>query len=147
MERRQMGTRIYLRVDKDEEVLDAILAACTQHGVRSAIFQGIGACGAVGIQTYVPQTDSFFPTEHSGMFEIVNLNSNVTCDEAGTIYQHAHALFAKRTGDGEEHLIAGHLRSATVRYTAEIAIDPVQDGIIGRKTDPATGITVWDLGA
>lgn len=42
-------------------------------------------------------------------------------------------------------MIAGHLHNAMVRYTAKIAIDPIQDGVIGRKTDPLTGITVWDF--
>ena len=39
----------------------------------------------------------------------------------------------------------GHLLSTTVLYTVEIEIRPVHNGVIRRKQDEITGITVWKL--
>ncbi len=145
MQSKQFGDKIYLRVDKGDEIIDSILATCSEFDVKSATFQGIGGCGNVGIQTMIPEENDFVLSEMSGMLEMVSIIGNITCDDKGTIYQHAHAQFAYLDEQGNHCVIAGHLHHAVVSYTAEIVIEPVA-GVIGRKVDPATGIVVWDLG-
>ena len=145
MQSKKLGDKVYLRVDKDEEVLKAVLSTCRERGLTSATFQGIGACASVGIQTYIPEKNDFIQTEVSGMLEMVSLIGNVTLDDDVSLFEHAHALFAYLDEAGEHRTIAGHLHYAKVGYTAEIVIDPV-DGTIGRKFDNCAGITVWDLG-
>ncbi len=144
MECKKMGDVLYLRVDKGEEVISSIMSACGKNHVLSATFQGIGACGEATTSTYLPEQDAFVDHEAVGMLEMVALNGNISVDDDEKIHQHCHALFSYLDDKDETHLLVGHLKRAVVSYTAEIAINPV-DGVIGRKLDPQTGITVWDL--
>lgn len=146
MESKQIGNKVYLRVEKGEDVLDSVLRACEAHSLKSATFQGIGACSKAGIQTYIPEKNDFIQSEVSGMLEMVSLMGNVTLDSDGKLFEHTHALFAYLDEAGEHRSIAGHLHSAEVGYTAEIVIDPVE-GVINRKFDDKAGITVWNLEA
>ena len=45
----------------------------------------------------------------------------------------------------EVKFLGGHLTKAVISYTAEIEIRPVEEGVIRRKQDELTRITVWDL--
>ena len=96
------------------------------------------------IQTFIPETGSFENQHISGMLELASLNGNVVTDENDTYYHHTHAVFSYK--DGEKHCIAaGHMKSITVLYTAEIELRPVTGGTIRRKYDPETGTGFWDF--
>lgn len=144
MQSTKKGDRIYLRVDKDEDILACVLRACMDFSLTSAIFQGIGACERVGIQTYIPEKNDFDLAEVEGMLEMVSLLGNVTQEDDGSLHEHAHGAFAYLDEAGNHRVVAGHVHHAIVKYTGEIVIDPVE-GTIGRKVDPITGITIWDL--
>ena len=75
---------------------------------------------------------------------MISINGNISADYNGEIFEHAHAMFSY-LDNGEVKFLGGHLTRAVVLYTAEIEIRPVQNGIIRRKYDENTGITVWDL--
>lgn len=92
MNYRQMGERVYIRIDKGEEILAQMVDVCRQLHISAATFQGIGACGEIDY-------------------------------------------------------LGGHLKKATVLYTAELVLVPVQGGKIGLRYDAAAGIDVWDLEA
>lgn len=136
MKYQHMGHAAYLRVDRGEEILSTILAVCEEERILSATFSGIGACQSAVLSTYIPDKNDFIHHQLSGMLEMVSFNGNITQDE-NHLYQHAHATFSTL---GEN----GHLAEATVMYTGEITIQPAE-GVIPRKYDPETGITVWDL--
>ena len=55
---------------------------------------------------------------------------------------HAHALFTYLEGDAHR-IASGHLKSATVLYTAEIEVRPVIGGVIGTAPDAETGTRFW----
>jgi predicted DNA-binding protein with PD1-like motif len=144
MQCKQIGNRIYLRVDKGEDVLACVLQTCADFSLTSATFQGIGACENVGIQTYIPEKDDFDQTEIEGMLEMVSLIGNITQNNDGNLFEHTHGIFAYLDKAGEHCVIAGHIHHAIIGYTGEITIDPAEE-TIGRKVDPLTGITIWDL--
>ncbi len=145
MDYRKTENRIYLRTDKNEEVLQNVLAVCRKEHIFSATFHGIGACGDVCISTYIPEKEDFLNHRRTGMLEMVSLDGNISHDSRGELFEHAHALFSYLDDTGEVRVFGGHLKSALVSYTAEIVIDPVPGDGIGRMTDPHTGITVWKL--
>ena len=97
------------------------------------------------IQTFIPETGSFEEQRISGMLEFVSLNGNVAAGENNICYHHTHAVFSYK--DGERHcMAAGHMKSITVLYTAEIELRPVTGGTIHRKyDDPETGTGFWDF--
>ena len=145
MDCNKFGDTYYLRMDRGDEVLGAILDVCRKENIRSATFSGIGGCSDAALQTFRPETGAF-DTEHiTGALEMVSLMGNVICDDGGERYLHAHALFTFLDGEGVHRARGGHLKSTTVLYTAEIELRPVQGGTIGRTFDPETGTGFWKL--
>ena len=144
MDYRKFGECYYIRMDRDDEIISMILEICKKENIRSATFSGIGGCKDAEIQTFIPETGSFENQHISGMLELASLNGNVVTDENDTYYHHTHVVFSYK--DGEKHCIAaGHMKSITVLYTAEIELRPVIGGTIRRKYDPETGTGFWDF--
>lgn len=144
MDYRHFGDAVYIRVDKDEEIVSSILDVCAKEGIKSATFSGIGGCGSAEIQVFDPDAGTFSTERHEGVLELVSLNGNVVDGGDDGTFWHAHALFSFR--DGETHCVAsGHLKSAVVRYTAEIDLRPVVGGVIGSAPDPVTGTRFWSF--
>ena len=141
----KFGETYYVRMDKGDEIISSILDVCGKEGISSAIFSGIGGCGAAEIQTFDPENNAYETRELSGMLELVSVNGSVATDDAGQLCQHTHAMFAYKE-DGEHAVAGGHLKSATVLITAEIELRPVTGGVIRRRFDPGIGLTRWDFG-
>lgn len=142
MEYRKFGDTYYLRIDKGEEVVASVLSVCEQEGIRSATFSGIGGCQDADIQVFDPVQGSFHTNHIEGMLELVSVMGNVIWGDEGAHSYHSHALFAYHV-DGQQRIAAGHLKSTTVRYTAEIELRPVIGGVIGKVRDPETGTGFW----
>ena len=142
MEYRRFGETFYVRMDKGDEIIGSILALCRAEHIASAGFSGIGGCSAAEIQTFIPEAGAFETESLSGMLELVSMNGNVGTDESGALYHHTHAVFSYK--DGAQHRVAaGHIKSITVLYTAEIELRCVVGGVIRRKHDPETGTCFW----
>ncbi|MDO4806731.1 MAG: DUF296 domain-containing protein [Coriobacteriales bacterium] len=144
MEYRKFGDAYYIRLDRDDEIISSILAICEKENLGSATFSGIGGCSEAQIQTFLPQTNEFETRALVGMLELVSLTGNVISDDEGGLCHHTHAVFAFK--DGESHrMAAGHIKSITVLYTAEIELRPVMDGTIKKRYDPETGTGFWSF--
>ena len=79
------------------------------------------------------------------MLEMISLNGNISADDNDNIEHHTHAMFSYLDENKTPQFLGGHLLEATVLYTAEIVINPVQNGVIRRMKDEKTGIVVWKL--
>jgi predicted DNA-binding protein with PD1-like motif len=129
-------------MDKGDEVISGILDICAKEHIVSAIFSGIGGCSEAEIQTFIPETGTFETQTIGGMLELVSLTGNVISDDQQKLYHHTHAVFSYK--DGERHCVAaGHMKSITILYTAEIELRPVVGGSIGRQFNPDTGTGFW----
>ncbi len=141
---RQFGETYYIRFDRGDEIISLILNLCKKEGIGSAVFSGIGGCSETQIQTFIPESGSFETKILNGMLELVSLTGNVITDDLNEYYHHTHAVFSYKKG--EEHCVeAGHIKSITVSYTAEIELRPVIGGVIRRKFDEETGTGFWDF--
>lgn len=144
MDYRKFGETFYIRIDKGEEIISNILEICRKEGIRSAVYSGIGGCKEAEIQTFIPESGTFETHTYTGMLELVSLNGNLILSEENELYHHTHALISYKD-NGEHKLAAGHMKSLTVLYTAEIELRPVIDGVIRRKFDPETGTGFWSF--
>ena len=144
MEYRRYSDTIYARFDRGDEIISGIMEICRKEGIASAIFSGIGGCGEAEIQTFIPETGTFETQTLKGMLELISVNGNVITDDDGEYYHHTHAAFSYKEGD-KHCMSAGHMKSLTVSYTAEIELRPVIGGEIKRKYDPETGTGFWDF--
>ena len=144
MDYRKFADTYYIRLDRGDEIISSILAICEKEGIVSATYSGIGGCSEAQIQTYLPEAGEFETRTLAGMLELVSIIGNVVSDNEGIFHHHAHAAFAYK--EGEEHrFAAGHIKSITVLYTAEIELRPVVGGAIGARRDPETGTAFWDF--
>ncbi len=144
MDYKKFGNSIYARFDRGDEVLSGILSICKKENVLSATFSGIGGCGDITVSTYIPEKNDFIPHNKTGVLEMISINGNISANDNNEIFEHTHAMFSYLE-NGEVKFLGGHLARAVVSYTAEIEIKPVQNGVIRRKQDEITGITVWNL--
>ena len=143
MDYRMMGSTIYIRMDRGDEIIKSLISICQRERIRSATFNGIGGCSSAEIQTVDPAAGAFHTEEKRGMLELVTLMGNIISDGDGSLHHHTHAMFSY-VEDGEHKVLAGHLKETVVLYTAEIELRPVE-GVIGRKHDPQTGTGFWSF--
>jgi len=144
MEYRKIGGTYYIRMDRDDEVIEKILEICRKESIPSAVFSGIGGCKSAELQVFLPETGEFETEQLKGMLELVSLNGNVVTGDDGQLFHHTHALFTFKK-DGQHGMAGGHLKSTTVLYTAEIELRPTVGGSISRKFDPETGTGFWNF--
>lgn len=145
MEYRKTSNRVYIRMDKGDEILSGIRKVCRELSIKSGTFQGIGACGKAAVATFIPERQDFLHHECEGMLEMISLLGNIVTDDEGELKEHAHGMFSQRKESGKIGYLGGHVVYAWVSYTAELTLDIVPDGFIGHKADPFTGIDVWKL--
>ena len=144
MEYRKIGATYYIRMDRDDELMDGILRLCRHEGIGSAVYTGIGGCSSAELQTFIPEKGCFETETIEGMLELVSLNGNIISGDDTELYHHTHALFAFKQ-DGQHRVAGGHLKSTVVFYTAEIELRPTLGGIIKREFDPETGTGFWNF--
>ena len=145
MKYREFGTKVYIRVDKGDELIDCITRVCEEMGILSATFHGIGACGDVTVATYIEEKDDFLDHSRSGLLEMVSLDGNIVTTDDGRYAAHTHAMFSYLNEEKGVSFFGGHLKAATVSYTAELVLEPVIGGELGQMKDPITGIDIWKL--
>jgi hypothetical protein len=143
MDYRIIGDEIYIRIDKDEEILENILTICKRENIKTAHFRGIGCCNTIDIQTYIPQREEFISHIKTGIFEMLSVDGNISPENDRSLFLHSHAAFSY-LDDGDIKMIGGHLKKAVVEYTAEIVLNPAKENI-SRMIDSKTGISVWNL--
>ena len=144
MDYRKFGETYYIRLDKNEEIISSILKICKKEKICSAIFSGIGGCSTAEIQTFIPESGTFETQTLKGMLELISLSGNIVTNENNEYYHHTHAAFSYKE-NGRHCYSAGHMKSVTVLYTAEIELRPVIGGDIKRKYDEETGTGFWDF--
>lgn len=144
MDYRKYGSTVYIRIDKGDEIISCILDICWKEQIQSAVFSGIGGCSEAQIQTFLPETRTFETQTIHGMLELVSLTGNIISDEHHALCHHTHAVFSYKEGD-RHCMAAGHIKSITVLYTAEIELRPVIGGTIQRQFDPETGTGFWNF--
>ena len=131
----------YVRVDKGEEIITELIRVCRKENIRSAVFTGIGGCSRAELQTFIPEKGMFETETTDGMLELINITGNIVTDNS-ELCHHAHAIFSYKEG-AEHKTAAGHMKAATVLYTAEIELRPVTGGEINKTFDPETGTGFW----
>lgn len=142
MEYRKFDEKIYVRLDKDDEIIKALGEVCAKEKLSVAQIQGIGGCDSVTVGVFDTEKKAYNETTVTGLLEMTSLDGNLT-EYEGKPYLHLHAAFAYRE-DGMIKTISGHLLKAVIGLTGEIVITPA-DGKIGRRFIEDLGIRIWDF--
>ena len=142
MDYRKFGEKIYVRLDKDDEVISALTDVCAKENLTVAQIQGIGGCESVTVGVFDGEKKVYNETTVKGLLEMTSLDGNLTYYEDKP-YLHLHASFAYRENEAL-CLLSGHLLKAVIGLTGEIIITPAE-GKIGRRYIEELGIRVWNF--
>lgn len=128
---------VMIKVERGENVLDALSKACTIHTITNGAVQwGIGMFAEVEIgffngKTYVHET-------YSEPAEIVSFHGSIASTEPRF---HIHTSFAP-----EDHIVkGGHLFRAIASPLVEIEVQKFASIRIERKLNDATGLKEIDI--
>jgi len=143
MDYRRVKDKIFLRLDKGEDIQESVIAVCRREKINSAVYHGIGACSEAVIATYIPEDNVFLEHKKEGMLEMISLEGNITHDDAGELLSHAHVMYSYMNDAGKVEYFGGHLISAVTWFTAEMVVEPYEGEGIGKMKDPWSEVMVW----
>ena len=104
MEYRRLGNTIIARIDKNEEIIERLLAICKKEKVTLANVNALGAVGEFKVGLFNTKEKKYYSTKYEGDFEIVSLTGSITTKQ-GELYNHIHMSAA----DQENKVYGGHL--------------------------------------
>lgn len=128
--------RIYVRLERGEEVLASLEKLRDKYEIENGFFQGIGAVDQVKLGNYDVETEEYREEEFEGTFEVPSLTGNIGPDKI-----HAHISVS----DPDFSTMAGHCGMAKISGTMEIIVLVDPDVSLNHGFDPSTGLDVFDL--
>ena len=137
MEYKRFGSKILVRLDKDEEILEKVKELALKEKIRLAAVQALGATNSFTVGVYNVAEKKYYANTFSGSFEIVSLTGTINTMN-GEFYTHLHMS----AGNDKGEVFGGHLNRAVVSATCEMVVD-VLDGTVDRAYDPVTGLNLF----
>ena len=137
MEYKRFGSKILVRIDKDEEILEKVKELALKEKIRLAAVQALGATNSFTVGVYNVAEKKYYANTFSGSFEIVSLTGTINTMD-GEFYTHLHMS----AGNDKGEVFGGHLNRAVVSATCEMVVD-VLDGTVDRAYDPVTGLNLF----
>lgn len=144
MEYKNFNGKIYLRLDKNDEVISCLTEVCKKEHISAASVSGIGGCGEIEVGTFILDKQDYKVQHKTGMFEMLSLTGNITLKE-DIPFPHVHAVFSYLDENEESKLIGGHLKKAVIILTGEIVITPAENNVIKRVKNDDLGIFIWEF--
>lgn len=139
MEARACGGHWIVRIDKGEEVVETLERFCREKGIRLGTVSGIGATDKATIGCFRTRTREYVRQEVVGDHEITSLTGNISRMK-DDVYLHLHVNLA----DSDTRTFGGHLNSAVVSGTCEVAIQ-VFEGQVEREFNGEVGLNLMKL--
>lgn len=136
MEFSRYGNFMLIRLDRGEEIVEALTQIAVEQDLRLAQISGIGAVDDFTVGLFDPETKQYRSNRFTGPHEIVSLNGNLTQME-GKSYLHLHLSAA----DGTGKVVGGHLNRAKISATGEIILTLAQ-GETDRIFSPEIGLNL-----
>jgi predicted DNA-binding protein with PD1-like motif len=139
MRYKRFGSKLVIRIDKGEEIIDTLLKVCGTCGINLGSVSGIGSAGRATIGLFDTAAKNYHSKELVGEYEITSLSGTVTTME-GKPYLHVHATLS----DASYAAFGGHLNAALVSGTCEVIID-IMDGGVDRVFSEEVGLNLFNL--
>ena len=127
------------RIDKGEEIVEAIKEICTKEKISLGKINAIGAVNKAKIGLFETDIKKYHSTVLTGDFEITSLLGTVT-EMNDEPYLHLHINLA----DSSFKTFGGHLNEAYVSATCELTIQIIK-GSVGRKFSEEIGLNLFEF--
>jgi hypothetical protein len=137
----KIGRTIFVRLDENEDLLNAIKERAEQNKIRAGFFFLIGTVKKAVLGFY--KDANYKPIHLSGPFEVVCCSGNVSVREDGELVVHAHIA----VGNEEGQVFGGHvLPGCVVGVTGELALVETPDARLKRVFRENLNLYLWSLG-
>lgn len=137
MDYRRFGNRIIARLDKGEEILTQLEIISKKEGIKLAEVSALGATNDITVGVLHTAEKKYYPNHFTGDMEIVSLTGTVSTMN-GEYYAHLHMS----AGNGEGHVVGGHLNQAIISATCEMVISII-DGEVDRAFNEEVGLNTF----
>ena len=107
MKYKRFGSKILVRIDKDEEILEKVKELALKEKIRLAAVQALGATNSFTVGVYNVAEKKYYANTFSGSFEIVSLTGTINTMN-GEFYTHLHMS----AGNDKGEVFGGHLNRA-----------------------------------
>lgn len=131
--------RYILRINRGENVHEAVVKFCTKQGIDNATLQAIGAIDQIRCGYYHLSDKTYEFKMYNELYEVVSYLGNVMRKDDG-LFVHAHGSFGDETGA----LFGGHVDEMRVGVVLEVILTPLSSSI-ARVYDEETGLYLMDL--
>jgi len=139
MKYERLGNKVVVRIDKGEEIVDALKTICKKLDIKLGSIVGIGATDKVTIGLLNTKTKKYQEKEFTGDHEIAPLVGNITIMN-GEVNLHLHVTMC----NVEHKAVGGHLTSAVISATFEGIIDIIE-GQVTREYNDDVGLNLLKL--
>ncbi|MCD8039987.1 MAG: DNA-binding protein [Clostridia bacterium] len=137
MEYKRFNDKVYLRIDKGEEVLTELEKVCMAENITLAYVSALGATGDFTVGVFKTAEKKYYANSFKGDYEIVSLTGTVTTKD-GNFYAHLHMS----AGDAGGNVFGGHLNRAVISATCEMVIF-ITDGKLERQYSESIGLNLF----
>jgi len=126
------------RLQRGDDLLEALTAAVQREGVRLGRVEALGAVEKARVGYYNQTTFAYEYLDLDRDLEILALVGNVSLRD-GQPMVHAHVTL----GDGQGRAFGGHLAPGTRVFACEFTVEVLEGGEFHRGHDEATGLPLW----
>lgn len=136
MDYRKFGNTYIVRLDKGEEILEQVRTLALKEGIRLASVQALGAVNDFTVGVFNTAEKKYYANSFQGSYEIVSLTGTIDT-MGGEFYCHLHMS----AGDGQGHVVGGHLNRAVVSATCEMVVTEIP-GAVDRAFSEEIGLNL-----
>lgn len=135
------GSNYLVRLERGEQLMDALTKFVRAQNVPGAWLSGLGAAQWVELGYYDLATKQYRWQTFDTLLEILGLQGNVAWQK-GEPAIHLHGTFSNR----QYHVVGGHVKDLQVGGTCELFIQPIgPEHTLARSFDEQTGLNLLDL--
>lgn len=136
---KRFNDKYFVRLEKNEEIIEELTRLCNKEGIKAGSIQGLGAAGRVVIGLFDPGEKEYHKVEYQYPMEITSLIGNISTKD-GETYLHCHINVC----DSEMNVRGGHLNECVISATGEIIVTVVE-GTVERKFSDEIGLNLFVL--
>ncbi len=139
MKYRRFDNTIVVRIDRGEEILEAVAELAERESIRLASISALGAVNEFTVGVFNTAEKKYYANEFSGAFEIVSLTGTINTMD-GKFYAHLHMS----AGNDKGEVFGGHLNRAVISATCEMIVTVI-DGEVDRYHDDDVGLNLFKI--
>ncbi len=129
------GELVFVKLDRDEEILGSIVKVCRKLGLETIIvLSGVGQLHDVTLGYYRGKGD-YTPEVFRGTYELLSMTGSVVQQLNGDYVPHIHVVL----GGIDKNTIGGHLIKGVVGVTCEVTLLSGKLGV-KRSYNPKSGL-------